>query len=238
MAGGCPSPARRPALRVVVAVAIRLYREGLAAALDGPDETVVVGEAADRHAARAVIETTRPDVVVLDVSMAGGLGLVEELATVAPSTHVLAFAVEPTSANIIACAEAGAAGYVTADAAMEDLAAAIAGVVAGELPCPPAVAHALFRRIGAAGRTKPSAPFCLTAREREVLAYLDDGLSNKEIARRMNLAVSTVKNHVHSVLAKLEVPSRVEAAARSRTAPPSGPAVTPRPRRPQDRPGR
>lgn len=202
------------ALRVVVAVTIRLYREGLIAALGNCPAIDVVAQAADRNAARSAIEALRPDVVVLDVSMRGGLDLVKELAASAPSSRVIAFAVEPNSADIIACAEAGAAGYVTADAALEELSAAIVGAVAGELACPPTVAHALFRRLGTGPRASMPPPIPLTHRERQVLAHLEDGLSNKEIARAMNLAVSTVKNHVHHLLAKLDVPTRGLAASR------------------------
>jgi DNA-binding NarL/FixJ family response regulator len=103
---------------------------------------------------------------------------------------------------------------VTADASLDDVARAIDGALSGKLECPPHVAGELFRRIGrpAAPQGSVAHPF-LTVRERQVLEYVRAGLSNKEIGQRMALAESTVKNHVHHLLEKLDVPTRAQAAA-------------------------
>jgi DNA-binding NarL/FixJ family response regulator len=201
------------AISVVIVAAVRLYREGLVAALSRREGVTVLGAAGDFVEARAAISDLGPDVVVFDVSLPAALELIDELRCEAPDLRVVAFAVSPSSADIIACAEAGAAGYVAADASIEQLVDAIIGVVTGQLICPPSVAFDLFRRIGAPQQTRSFASeTALTAREREVLRLLGSGLTNKEIARSLNIAVSTVKNHVHHVLEKTAVASRSDAA--------------------------
>lgn len=198
---------------MLIVAEVRLYREGLVAALSRRDAVTVVGQAGDFAQARAAICALRPQVVVLDVSLPAALELTEELRRDAPDLRVVAFAVSPSSADIIACAEAGAAGYVAADASIEQLVDGIIGVAAGKLICPPSVAFELFRRIGAPHQPRSfAAETALTAREREVLRLLRTGRSNKEIARSLNIAVSTVKNHVHRVLEKTEATSRSDAA--------------------------
>ena len=203
-------PARN--VRVVVAAEVKLYRQGLVAALGANGGIEVVGEASDARVAREQVGVLGPDVMILDVSLHGSLDLIEELRSTGASAHVIAFAVSPHSADIIACAEAGAAGYVAADATLDELVEATFGAVSGELVCPPSIAHALFRRLGSAmPRTRSDAPE-LTARQRQVLRLLSEGRSNKEIARSLQLSVSTVKAHVHEVLVRTSAVSRAQAA--------------------------
>jgi two-component system nitrate/nitrite response regulator NarL len=205
---------QRNVVCVLIVVGVRIYRQGLALALNSSDALAVIDEASDCRSARDAIIRARPDVVILDVVLADSLALMRDLRMQFPATRVIAFAVGPASADIIACAEAGAAGYVAADASIDELIAAVVGLMANELICSPRIAHDLFRRIGAhEPRSQAEPP--LTARERQVLELIRDGLSNKEIARTLDVAVSTAKNHVHNLLEKLKVPSRGHAAARS-----------------------
>src|SRR5262249_10913963 len=133
-----------------------------------------------------------------------------------PQVRVIGFGVEEIEGEILACAEAGLAGYVPCDASLDDLVVRVESVLRGELLCTPRMAATLFHRLetqAGNGRGEPQA-VALTAREREVLRLIDGGLSNKEIAVRLRIEVSTVKNHVHKVLEKLNVTSRAQAAAR------------------------
>lgn len=202
-------------IRALIVVGVRLYRQGLSAALSSYRSLVIAGEAEDGASALGAIVATRPDVVILDVALPGSLDLMHDLSARMPSLRVIAFAVGEASADVIACAEAGAAGYVAADASVEDLVAAVVGVVAGELICSPRIAHELFRRIGSQPPRRWQGDTPLTLRERQVLDLLRDGLSNKEIARRLDIAVSTVKNHVHNLLKKLGATSRSHLMARA-----------------------
>jgi two-component system nitrate/nitrite response regulator NarL len=131
----------------------------------------------------------------------------------------LAFAVEEVTSEILHCAEAGAAGYVTEDASIDDLVAAIESIAREELLCSPRIAAKLFGRLSESADRRATDPYqlrTLTSRERQVFDCIRLGHSNKEIARKLNIAEPTVKNHVHRLLEKLEVATRAQAAARSR----------------------
>ena len=112
-------------------------------------------------------------------------------------------------------AEAGIAGWVTREASVDDLRATVASAAAGEAVFSPRLAASLLRRVAALAseRRVGAQATPLTRRQREILALIDEGLSNKEIARRLSIEVATVKNHVHNILEKLEVTRRAEAAA-------------------------
>lgn len=214
-------PQRRPdhrEIRVVVIADVRLYRDGLAAALGSHEPVVVVGQAGTCADARAIVAATAPDVVIVDVAVRDALELIRDLRRDSPQSEVIAFAVDEVTSSIVECAEAGAAGYVTAEASLEELVGAVLRAVHGELLCSPRIAGQLFRRLAdvRAPAAVSMAPL-LTARERQVLDLVRQGLSNKEIAQTLNIAESTVKNHVHHLLAKLNVPSRTHAAARTGT---------------------
>ena len=203
----------RDQVRVLVVAAVRLYRDGLAAALDSRTPVVVVGVAGTRVEARASVLALCPDVILIDVAVRHALDLIRDLRRDAPHSGIIAFAVDEVSSDIVECAKAGAAGYVTAEASMDDLVDAIQRAVSGELVCSPRIAGELFRRLADSGPgSLPGQPL-LTGRERQVLHLIREGLSNKEIAQTLNIAESTVKNHVHHLLAKLDVPTRTRAAA-------------------------
>ncbi|MGE2832745.1 LuxR C-terminal-related transcriptional regulator [Mycobacterium sp. SMC-4] len=120
---------------------------------------------------------------------------------------------------IVACAEAGVAGYHLRNESLDDLLELIGRVAAGESLCSPRISAILLRRLSmlAAQREPSGKELVLTAREVQILRMLELGLSNREIAARLCIAIHTVKNHVHSVLTKLGVSNRAEAAARFRT---------------------
>jgi DNA-binding NarL/FixJ family response regulator len=149
--------------------------------------------------------------------MPDGMSVIRELA-LAQEMRVIALGCPEDDGQIIACAEAGACGFLTPDASLADLVAAIDGAGDGELLCTPKMAGALLRRVTAlaAGRA-PGAPASnLTMRELQVVRLIDEGMSNKQIATQLEIELSTVKHHVHNILAKLEVARRSEAVAHLR----------------------
>jgi DNA-binding NarL/FixJ family response regulator len=155
-------------------------------------------------------------VVLVDVATTEhGLELIRDLHAASTGCKVLAFAVDENAADIIECAKAGAAGYVTADASIEALVLAIERIAREELVCSPRIAAQLFGRISEWEEAWSGDVKTLTDRERQVLDCIRQGKSNKEIARHLNIAEPTVKNHVHHVLAKLDVSSRAQAAVRT-----------------------
>jgi DNA-binding NarL/FixJ family response regulator len=209
-------------IRVVVISGICLYREGLAEMLDRTGAISVVASASD------VTEGLRlwngldrpPDVILLDTTPADADTSIRALLASLPDVPVVALAVPNHETEILAVAEAGMAGFVTSDASVAELVAAIESVARGEALCTPSVAAALMRRLASLARswaeTDPIEP--LTRREREILELIDEGLSNKQIAQRLRIELPTVKNHVHHILGKLGVRRRAEAAALARAA--------------------
>lgn len=202
-------------MRVVIVADVRLYREGLMAALGTYPSLHVSGAASDITEAFSIIQNSRPDVAVVDMAMPGAFELLRSVRTEAPDTRAVAFAIDEDMSTIIECAESGAAGYVTVDGSIDDLAHTVGRAAAGELLCPPRVAAELFRRMAELSRRRATPDVTageLTIREKEILALLRPGLSNKAIASALNISPATVKNHVHHVLDKLKVGNRQQAA--------------------------
>jgi DNA-binding NarL/FixJ family response regulator len=203
-----------PDTRLVVVASVRLYREGMVTNLERRHGLSVVGAAAGRAEALDLVSATKPAVVVLDMATECSLELVRVIKNTVPEVKIIAVAVEENDAEIIACAEAGVDGYLRCEGSMDDLTSTITSVTRDELLCSPRVAATLFRRVGALASSvgAPRLNSALTSRESEVLSLIRGGLSNKEIAVRLHIEVATVKNHVHNLLEKLHVTSRVEAA--------------------------
>ena len=206
--------------RIIIVSDTRLYREGLALSLARADSVVVVGVADTVASALTCIEEKNPDVALLDFAMHDALALPHAIATAQMKVKVVAFSVADTEDEVCACAEAGIAGYVARDGSREDLIAAVGNAVRGEVLCSPRVAASLFRRLAAHVQTTRQRPpeAALTGREQDIIALIDRGLSNKEIARQLKISLPTVKNHVHNILEKLQVRRRGAAVALLREA--------------------
>jgi len=201
-------------MRILVVADIRLYRDGLVGALTRiPDIDFAIG--ADSPA--AVIATARRhrcDVALFDMSTPGNAVVARELMRCQPRVRTVALAVSDGDSSVVACAEAGILGYVSRDATMEQLVDALRAVRRGEAVCSARLTAGLLRHIATQASARAVAaygPVQLTGRERDVLALIATGQTNKEIARSLSIEPSTVKNHVHSLLGKLGVATRREA---------------------------
>ena len=156
-----------------------------------------------------------PQVLLLDLGVRGSLELPRRAAALLPALKIIAFAVEELEESVLACARAGICGYVARDGSVEDLVAAIASALKGELLCSPKIAGLLFTQVAKhseAHRRTVRLDAVLTSREQEIARLLACNLRNKEIARRLQLGPATIKNHVHSILQKLQVRDRSEVA--------------------------
>lgn len=163
---------------------------------------------------------TPPDLVLINVDTRDSVILLQGIFDVAPNMKVIVLGLsEDDEDRIVACAEAGVVGYHVRTDSLDDLVFLIRRVAAGETSFSPRVSAVLLRRLSAlANQRRPAANgLVLTAREAEILRMLEMGLSNRDIAEQLCIAVHTVKNHVHSLLTKLGVGSRNEAAALYRT---------------------
>ncbi len=212
--GVAPTP-----IRVLVACDVRLYREGLAAGLVRQPSIEVVATAASALEAVGGVRGTRPDMVLLDMAMPGSLTAVRAMRESVPGVKVFALGIQEDPDVVVRCAEAGVLGYVPREGSLGDLIAAVERGHRGEVLASPVVSASLMRHVALLAQRQrvPLGAAPLTPRESEVLALLDEGLSNKEIARRLAISLTTVKNHVHRILEKLQVSRRGAAAARARS---------------------
>lgn len=202
------------ALRLLVVTNVKAYRDALVTALEQRDRIAAFGQDVDSAIRTGESLGSTFDVILVDAAAPGALTAIVHLRRCA--VPVIAFGAAFASVDIMAWAEAGAAGYAPAESSIDDLVSAIFAAVSGELVCSPKVAYDLFRLIGSARTSNQvSARAEFTPREHQILLLLNDGLSNKEIARSLGIAVSTVKNHVHHILEKCEASSRKHAARKS-----------------------
>jgi two-component system, NarL family, nitrate/nitrite response regulator NarL len=196
----------------------RLYLEALAGMLGSESRIGAVQTALGSDAVLHHLVMSSPDVILVNTAMQDSATILRTISEVAEQVPVVALGVSESETEVITWAEAGVAGYHFKTESLGELLAIIQGVARGEALCPPRITAALLRRIAAlAAERRPEAGATrLTAREREIVELVDQGLSNKEIARHLSIEVRTVKNHVHNILEKLQVNRRGEAAARVR----------------------
>jgi two-component system, NarL family, nitrate/nitrite response regulator NarL len=201
-------------IEILLATDAVFYRDGLAEALERRADLHMSGVADDAHATIRLTAACRPDVVLLDATMPGSYPCVQELRCLVPESHVVVLAIVD-DLGVLPWAEAGARGYVTRSSGLDTVVTTIRSAARGELACSPRVAAALSRRLEElASEARPIAvgPGSLTRRELEIVDLIDCGHSNKEIAGKLSIQLSTVKNHVHRILMKLGVRNRREAA--------------------------
>lgn len=197
----------------------RLLREGLVSMLQDTDDFVVVGTAASGIKGLEQIKDLRPDVALIDIGMPDkdGIEVTRDLRQNAPEVKVLILGMPDLTDEIMACIEAGAAGYVLKEATFEYLVETIRSANRGETFCSPRMATSLFSRVAElAGDRIPRSAIKLTPREIEIINRVAEGLSNKEIAQRLSIEGQTVKNHIHNILDKLQLHNRLEAVQYAR----------------------
>jgi len=209
-----------PGLRMLVASEIRFLRDSLGEVLGRNQDRVVIGYAQESSEIVRMSEALMPDIVLLDAALRDGITAVRQLRETTAKPRIIVFAVIETAASILSWAEAGITGYISSNAALCELNALMADIEAGRQTCAPRVSAALIEKVAASGaqsRGQGMPVGKLTHRELEIVSLIGSGLSNKEIARRLNIGVATTKSHVHSVLSKLQLQRRGQAASWTRT---------------------
>jgi DNA-binding NarL/FixJ family response regulator len=205
-------------IRVVLVDDQTLVRQGIRSLLALAQDVEVVGEAPDGRTALDVIDTTHPDVVLLDLRMPvlDGIGTLKHLARADHRPAVLVLTTFDDDEEVLAALREGAHGYLLKDVTLEALLEAIRTLARGGQHIQPAVSAALLHRL-AAGSPRPAPPQheALTDREIDVLRLMAAGWSNREIAAALHLAEGTVKNHVSAILLKLDVRDRTRAVLRA-----------------------
>lgn len=207
----------RSPITVFVVSDVRFYREGLGQVLASTSRIHLLGTAPGSDDNLRLIAELRPDVVLLDTAMAHGVWLARRVAHAMPATKIVALAVPRAEEDLMLLVEAGVLGYVTREQSLDEVVAAIGSVFRDEMVCTPRMRTLVVKRVRAlAAEFRPPFQARLTAREREILDLVAGGLSNKEIAHALSIEQSTVKNHVHNILDKLQVHTRMAAVAEAR----------------------
>jgi two-component system NarL family response regulator len=193
-------------IRVMLVDDHPMFRDGLAILLNQQPGIEVVGVAGDGDAALSMCEALTPDVLVVDLRMEGlsGVEVVSEVALRFPATRCIVLSGFGADEDVYQAVHAGALGYVLKQALPAELAAAIRAVHEGQICLPPALASKLASRL-----SRPE----LTARQDQVLNLIADGLTNQEIADRLQIVEGTVKAHIKVILAKLGARDRTQAMA-------------------------
>ncbi len=210
-------------IKVIIFSDIRIYSEGLTKVLSNVEHIQVVGAETSFEGAFKKISQSNPDVVLLDMTMKGACYTGKKIIQCYPEVKVVALSAPEDEKNIIECAEAGVAGYVAREASLDELIDAVKGAEKGEICCPPKITACILNKIRSMAQSVESQnrPLTkniennnlvtrLTSRERQISGLMSDGLSNKQISRTLLIEVSTVKNHVHNILVKLDVKSRLQ----------------------------
>jgi DNA-binding NarL/FixJ family response regulator len=201
---------------VIIVDGHQIFRDGVRNFLM-EQEIVVVGEAADAAEAVALAAEVKPDVALMDLDLSGvsGVDATKRIRLVSPVTKVLVLTVSADEDDVFEALRAGACGYLLKDSPVKEIVAGIRAAADGQSLLAPRVAALLLERF------RESLPVMelpddvvpkLTAREQEVLSLIAAGRENAEIADSLVISQHTVKNHVSSILAKLEVENRIQAA--------------------------
>ncbi len=195
----------------------RLVREGITALLNQLADIEVVASASG--ADTAVLRQAMPQVVLLDLSLGNGdsLRTAERVKEELPDAKVVVMDVLPFHEEIFEYVRAGVSGFIMKDASLEELATTVRCVADGGDVLPPAMTRSLFSQIAqeavSADRPLPLESVRMTAREREVIGLIAEGLSNKEIAKRLHVSTHTVKSHLRNIMEKLTLHTRLQIAA-------------------------
>lgn len=198
----------------------RLVREGIAALLSRYDDLKVVVTAPGPDTAE--LGEARPHVILLDVGLGHGssLRVAQQVKKEFPASKIIVMDVLPVHEDIVEFVNAGVSGFMMKDATLDDLVRTIRSVAGGAHVLPPQMTSTLFTQIakdamtgGRGGRSAALESVRMTPREREVINLIAEGLGNKEIAARLNIATDTVKSHVRNIMEKLMLHTRLQIAA-------------------------
>ena len=199
------SDATGPSIRVLIADDHRMVRESLVAVLESAGCCQIVGQASDGHQAVALCAELAPDVAVIDLSMPGlnGLEVVRRLRVQCPSTRTLVLTMHEDEEYLLQSVRAGASGFLLKDSPASELIEAIRSIARGHGHFSPEASRMLATHLQQPQRGLEDPYRDLTPREREVFHLIAEGLTTKEIARRLDISTKTAENHRARVLQKL-----------------------------------
>lgn len=197
----------------------RILRESLKSLIQKQPDLRIVGTFGGGRDTLERVRTARPDVVIMDMGLrsSGGPALVSALARELPRSRVIGMGLLPSQEDIVEFVEAGAAGFILKEATTDVILRSVRSVAKGSSILPPPLTDTLFSHIMEhtflRSERKRSSAVRMTKREREITVLIAEGMSNKEIARNLNLSPYTVKSHVHNILEKMALHSRLQIVA-------------------------
>ncbi len=205
---------------VIIASDVCLFRQAVSLVLANDGRLKVAATARNEQELLNQIPARAQSTVLLDMGMPQAYFMCRRIHSDWPDIKIIALCISESANEIGQCAEAGVAGFVCREGSIEELVSTVHSAVSGELACTGRIAALLLHKVNALARAsnQNGAVEHLTPREVEVAELVADGLSNKQIATRLNITVSTTKNHVHHLLEKLGAHHRAEAAAICRRA--------------------
>ena len=218
-------------INIIIASDIKILCEGLGQLLGQQDGISIVEFTDSVESGTAALNRLTPDILLLDMTMPSSGELIKQMHRAGAKTKIVALTVSYRESDIMQCAEAGVTCYIPREASITELVKAIRDAVKGEYYCPPKIIECMLKKLTKAG---PSSRIYqsqvdqnkttfdenqpdlyqfakLTSREQQIVSLLTKGLSNKKIAQNLCIELSTVKNHVHNILVKLEVKNRNQA---------------------------
>jgi DNA-binding NarL/FixJ family response regulator len=207
-----------PKIRILIIEDNRVLRDGLTVMLNGQPDMHVVATIGSGNSVLEKASETKPHVILLDVGLKNfnELSVVESVRKNIPDAKVIGMGFIPTQSDIVEFVAAGASGFILKSALVKDFLSSVRSVARGEKVLPPSLTDSLFSHVAsltvAKRKGSPSQAVRMTTREREIIVLIADGLSNKEIAQRLNIATHTVKSHVHNVMEKLALHTRLQLA--------------------------
>jgi len=209
-------------IRILVIEDNRVLRDGIAMMLNGQADMHVATTIGSGNNVLQKAGQTKPHVILMDVGMKNfnELSVVELVRKNIPEAKVIGMGFIPSQSDIVEFVEAGASGFILKDATVKEFLGTIRTVAKGEKVLPPSLTGSLFSHVVEHALKKGKGTIThavrMTKREREIIVLIADGLSNKEIAQQLNIATHTVKSHVHNIMEKLALHSRLQIAIHSR----------------------
>ncbi len=199
----------------------RILRDGIKALINTQPDLTIVAATEGNHDTLLQARRWKPQVVLIDLGIRNenGLRVVATLTKELPHTKVIGMGLIPSQLEIVEFVQAGAAGFILKDATIEDVLGTIRAVARGIKILPPLLTGSLFTYVVdyalRKGKGKLPDAVRMTKREREIIVLIAEAMSNKEIAQRLNLSTYTVKSHIHNILEKMALHSRLEIATHS-----------------------
>ncbi len=205
-------------IRLLIIEDNRLLRDGIFSILKPHKDIVIIAASGDGRNTLDKIKQLKPNVVLLDLGLRSqnSLHVVEIVKRDFPLAKIIVMDLAPVQADILQYVKAGANGFILKDASLNDLLITIRAVADGSTILPPLLIDSLFSQIiehaVREGKTKIKAAVRMTTREREVVSHLGEGMTNKEIGQKMRVSTYTIKSHIHNIMEKLALHTRLEIA--------------------------